>query len=117
MWCIQSVILGTLGFGCSVGEISAIAHPSAALCHLVLLNVLVSAPFSLENNAYSFGRTTIANLNSGYVWAGVGWIIEALRGLFSKCSLAAEPHLLERCISALVVRLLSLLQHLSLEVG
>jgi len=42
----------------------------------------VSASFSLENNAYSFGRTTIANLNSGYVWAGVRWLIEALRGYF-----------------------------------
>lgn len=52
----------------------------------------MSASLSLENNAYSFGRTTIANLKSGYVWAGLGWVIEALKGC--KRSLAAEPNLL-----------------------
>lgn len=44
--------------------------------------MFVSSSFSLENNAYSFGRTTIANLKSGYVWAGVGCITEALEGCF-----------------------------------
>lgn len=55
--------------------------------------MFVSASFSLENNAYSFGRTTIANLKSGYVWAGVGWVIEILRGCF------VNVHLLQSLIS------------------
>lgn len=59
--------------------------------------MLVSASFSLENNAYSFGRTTIANLKSGYVWAGVGWIIEAFKGCF------VNVHLLQSLISLEVV--------------
>lgn len=64
--------------------------------------MLVSASFSLENNAYSFGRTTIANLNSGYVWAVVGWIIEALKGYF------VNVHLLQSITSLEVAFLLLL---------